>query len=88
MSMPNIEFLSPTMASSSGRHQGRWQKAKQHWVGSPVQVLACMVKPYPWDTYLQTVGRALGGSWTGFTAVRAKADCIPRKLPELAQGDM
>lgn len=88
LSMPSIDSLNPTMASSSGRHHGRWQEAEQHSVGSLTRVLACLVKPYRWDMQLHTLGRALGGNWTGFTAVRPKADCIPHELPDLAQGDM
>lgn len=42
-------FLSSCMASSSGRHQGRWQKAGQDSVrDSPTEVLTCVVPPYSW----------------------------------------
>lgn len=86
MNTPNIVFLSPTMASSSDRHQQRWQEAEQGSVGSPKQVLARTVKPYPWNMHLQTLGRALGGSWTGLTAVRTKSRLYTSHPPRAGPG--
>lgn len=41
--------------------------------GQPYTGASCRVPPSSLDVHLQTLARALGGSWTGLTAVRTKS---------------
>ena len=74
-------FPSPTIVFSSGIHSGCGRKE-----GSTIQRIACMVAPHPWEMNLQTRGRGLCGSWTGFIAVRIESSLYPQHPPSAGPG--